>query len=67
MTKNDKYFTFFHKNFSFLRFEQIMTVYISEYHNKRSLKPINYSKVQGELFCLYVIYSSRQQIRCFLQ
>ena len=65
MTKNDKYFTFFYKNFLFLCFEQIATTHISEYHNKNTPEPINYGRIRGELFCLYVIYSFHQQIRCF--
>lgn len=67
MTKNDKYFTFFTKNFSFLYFEQSTTNDISKNHNKNSPKPINYGRVRGEVFGLYVIYSFRQQIRCFLR
>lgn len=67
MTKNYKYFTFFYKNFSFFCFEQIIITRIGKNHNKNSPKPINYGRVRGEVFGLYVIYSSRQQIHCFLR
>lgn len=66
MTNFSKYFTFFTKFFIIICFEQKAVACVGEKHNKNSPKPINYGRIRGELFCLYVIYSFHQQIRCFL-